>query len=913
MKSFNLVKVLSLAVLLGGLAKVSNLNNLKSSSKLFLESTQATDLFEEAGKSYKLREPRRQNASTDLLASAVKVQISDVDEHGNRAIRYVAAISALDIDATFTRTIYNEDGTVSAETTIMAVDYAYDALIADGELVLPSSFGEEYKYFIAYTLGNVPESHWYNRIDVSVNVNEEVSERKANIEGVIQGYVQDSNLVYTERPGYVGQYQVAAASTDITSANISGYHVVYEDIVATRGKVTAIAKEGFAGCNNLETLAIPNTISYFDEMCFENVTYIDDVQYNASSASMHTSATMPNVGTLKFGEEVKKLPNGMFLNNSIGQIEYVGTKEEWDSVNKGENNFSLKEVKCKDSAIYKVIFHFDGATLNGNENTYSYETYEGKTLVNPGKPEKEGQSFDGWYLDENFETKFATVPASFPEGTEEVHVYAKFVTEEGGMDAEHPLPLNMGLNAEATTSTAMPHVYYSFTADKNDIYIIKDVCTSSTKFTTSGVWLYSDDMTLLTSDTSSGQFEISWQLEAGKTYIIKAGHYSANPSTFGTIQIEVSTVDGDQISEAKVINFNEDVAGTYLGSSKPFYFEYTPDGTSAKPSSVRIKNTNTTNGIIYINLLDKVTGEQLDTAKFAKYTSSTAQYKDFSLEAGVSYVFEIYTPTKNKQFAFKLIDAPQGGTSVNPYVYTLENGQVSIPYSTLNNCYEDSNVSKKYYDAYYKFVPTQSFNGKLSIGNDMSTSTSKKNAKSFVEVYKDGEKIYTAGTISEPVQNPSTDIDFIAGSVYIINIKSIGSSLVKPYSTTFNISVNSTVTPEQGETPEQTTGDSLENPFIIEDSLTVPTSISLTLETGQTKYFSVNITKDFTDLIVDSGYEVKLYSAKLALLSDASSDANKVLNYNAFGEGTYIIEIYSQRGGTTTLKLQDNYDIYNEN
>ena len=81
----------------------------------------------------------------------------------------------------------------------------------------------------------------------------------------------------------------------------------------------------------------------------------------------------------------------------------------------------------------------------------------------------------------------------------------------------------------------------------------------------------------------------------------------------------------------------------------------------------------------------------------------------------------------------------------------------------------------------------------------------------------------------------------------------------------------------------------------------------------QTKYFSVNITKDFTDLIVDSGYEVKLYSAKLALLSDASSDANKVLNYNAFGEGTYIIEIYSQRGGTTTLKLQDNYDIYNEN
>lgn len=910
MKSRNMLKVLSLAILLGGLAKVSSFNN--QPSKLFLESTKDNIHFNDYKNPIKLREPRKLNSTSDLLASDVKVQISNIDENGNRAIRYVAAISSLDVDATFTRTIYNEDGSVFAEETSLAVDYAYDALIADGEIVLPSSFGEEYKYFIAYTLGNVPESHWYNRIDVSVSVNDEISERQANIEGVIQGYVQDSNLNYSARPGYIGQYQVSAVSSDITSANISAYHVVYEDIVATRGKVTAIAKKGFAGCNNLETLVIPNTISYFDEMCFNDLTFINNVYYNANSASMNSTATMPNLGTLKIGSDVSKLPNGMFLNNSIENLEYEGTKEEWDSVNKGENNFSLKEVKCEDSAVYKVIFHFEGATLNGNENTYSYDTYEGKTLVNPGKPEKEGESFDGWYLDENYETKFTTTTANFPEGTKEVHVYAKFVAEEGGMDAEHPLTLNMGLNAEATTSTAMPHVYYSFKADKNDLYIIKDVCASSTKFTTSGIWLYSDDMTLLTSDTSSGQFEISWQLEAGKTYIIKAGHYSETPSIFGTIQIEVSTVDGDQISEAKVINFNEDVADTYLGSSKPFYFEYTPDGTSAKPASVRIKNTNTTNGIIYINLLDKATGEQLDTAKFAKYGTSTAQYKDFSLGTGVSYIFEIYTPTKNKQFTFKLIAAPQGGTSVNPYIYTLENGQVSIPYSTLNNCYEDSNVSKKYYDAYYKFVPTQSFNGKLSIGNDMSTSTSKKNAKSFVEVYKDGEKIYTAGTISEPVQNPSVDIDFVAGSVYIINIKSIGSTLVKPYSTTFNISVNSTVTPEQGETPEQTTGDSLENPFIIEDSLTVPTSISLTLEAGQTKYFSVNITKDFTDLIVDSGYEVKLYSAKLALLSDASSDANKVLNYNAFGEGTYIIEIYSQRGGTTTLKLQDNYDIYNE-
>lgn len=910
MKRNNLLKVLSLAVLLGGLAKV--VTNETNTNNLFIESTEATAEFGDGQKSVKLREPRRANGETDLLASAVKVQISNIDENGNRSIRYIAAISSLEVDATFVRTIYNEDGSVFATQNIMPVEYAYDALIADGEIVLPSSFGEEYKYFIAYTLGNVPENYWYNRIDVSVAVNEEVSERQANIEGVNQGYIQDENLVYTERAKYPGQYQVAAASTDITSANISDYHVVYEDIVATRGKVTAIAKRGFEGCNNLEKLVIPNTISYFDEMCFDGVTYIEEVQYNATSASAYNNVTMPNVGTIKFGEDVSAFPDGMFLSNSIDNIEFAGSTDEWNSIDKGENNFTLEEVKCEDSAVYTIVFHFNGATLNGKENSYSYETYEGKTLINPGKPEKEGETFAGWYLDENYETEFATVPASFPKGTEVVNVYAKFIAQEGGIDAEHPLPLNSGLNEEKTTSISMPHVYYSFTPDKTDNYTFQDVSTSATKFSTSGIWLYAADMTLLSKDTSSGQFELTWKLEAGQNYIIRAGHYSETPTLYGTIQINITTVDGDQISEAQEINFNEDVANTYLGSSKPFYYEYTPNGTS-NPTSVRIKNTNTTTGIIYINLLNKATKEVVDLAKFAKYGTSTAQYKDFSLVSGVTYIFEIYTPTKNKAFTFKLIEAPQGATLDNPYTYTLGNGQVSIPYSTLNNCYEDFEASKKYYDAYYKFVPTESFNGKLTIGNDMSTSTSKRNAKSIVEVYKDGVSIYKDGTASDPVQNPSVDLDFVAGSVYIINVKSIGSSLVKPYATTLSITANSVVTPGEGETEEPAGGESLDNPLVIEESITVPSSTTkFTVEAGKTTYFQVSITKAFTDLIVDAGFEVKLYSSKGILLDDDSSAANKVLNYNAFGEGTYFIALTSTNGGTTTLELQDNYDLYNE-
>ena len=186
MKTKNLLKVLSLAVLLGGLAKVSSFSDFKSSgSELFLESTQGTDMFDDCQEGLRLQGPRRAQETGDLLASDVKVQISDVDENGNRSIRYVAAISSLAVDASFERTIYNEDGSVFAESSVKAVQYAYESIIANGEEVLPSSFGEGYNYFIVYTLGNVPESHWYHRIDVSVSVNEEESSRQANVEGLM--------------------------------------------------------------------------------------------------------------------------------------------------------------------------------------------------------------------------------------------------------------------------------------------------------------------------------------------------------------------------------------------------------------------------------------------------------------------------------------------------------------------------------------------------------------------------------------------------------------------------------------------------------------------------------------------------------------------------------------------------------
>ena len=910
MKTKNLLKVLSLTVLLGGLAKVSSFSDLKSAgSELFLESTQGTDMFDDCQVGLKLQGPRRSQESGDLLASDVKVQLSDVDENGNRSIRYVAAISSLAVDASFERTIYNEDGSVFAASSVKGVQYAYNSIYAGGEEVLPSSFGEGYNYFIVYTLGNVPESHWYHRIDVSVSVNSETSQRAANVEGVAKSYVADENLVYSERPGYSGQYQVSAANTDITSARISDNYVVYEDIVATRGKVTSIAKKGFQGCNSLEQLTIPSSITYFEEMCFDGVTYIENVNYYASSASMYSGVTMPDVGTLNFGANVTKIPNGMFLNNSIENLSYEGSKEEWDSIEKGDTNFSLEEVKCSDSALYTIVFHFEGATLNGKSDSYSYETHEGKTLVNPGSPEKDGESFDGWYLDENYENRFATVPASFPEGTNEVHVYAKFIADEGGMDAEHPLPLSLGTNEEREITSAFSHTYYSFTPASTDFYTFKDVSTD-TSLSASGVWVYTSDMTQLGyKASSSSRFELSVALEQGQTYIVKAGSHLTTPTKFGKFQVSVFTRDGDQMSEAVAIEFNKDITNTYLGSSVPFYYEYTPDGTEEKPSNVRIVNTYNSTGNMTISLLDKETGNELDTVQFNKYSGTSAiKNKDFGLEVGKSYVFEVVSSRNPIDYTFKLSSSPKGTTASNPLEYSLSNGTVDIPFASNNNKIKDNDSSKYYFGIYYQFVATESFNGTLTVNNPQTTSSKDKGV--VLEVFEDGVSVYTTGIMTSGTLDPVVELDFKSGSTYIINIKSIlYSGSTSAYATTFSIVKNESA--DSGEEEVVTGGDSIEDPLTLENKLSTSSPVEVTLGAGQRKYYLVTVDNFFTDLLADSGFEIKLYSTIGRAQDDESSSANVVLSYNGYDSDTYIIEVYSANGGTTSLKIEDNYDLYN--
>ncbi len=135
----------------------------KKSADLFVEDTLAhEEIFGNVAKDLQVKklgeeeeQPRSVNSLTKPL---VGVQYQPLT-NGYYAIRYVAAIAALDVDAVWTRNICESNGTRrKTEESHFPVEKAYTELSVAGGIGLPASLGTDYNYFVVYTLKNIPAS-----------------------------------------------------------------------------------------------------------------------------------------------------------------------------------------------------------------------------------------------------------------------------------------------------------------------------------------------------------------------------------------------------------------------------------------------------------------------------------------------------------------------------------------------------------------------------------------------------------------------------------------------------------------------------------------------------------------------------------------------------------------------------------
>ena len=94
-----------------------------------------------------------------MTAPVVGVQYKPL-ENGKYALRYVAAIDSLSVTAVWTRDICEASGTRRNQSASrqVTVDKAYSALSSDGGVVTPADFNLNAKYFVVYTLRNIPDT-----------------------------------------------------------------------------------------------------------------------------------------------------------------------------------------------------------------------------------------------------------------------------------------------------------------------------------------------------------------------------------------------------------------------------------------------------------------------------------------------------------------------------------------------------------------------------------------------------------------------------------------------------------------------------------------------------------------------------------------------------------------------------------
>ena len=164
MKKKYLLGILPALLVLSSCQAAPKENNLKEET--FIEDTLAHDeIFGQGGEFKKLTPYKDPVVPSDpsLKKPAIGVQYKD-DGEGKFAIRYVAAIADLDVEAHWTRGICDKNGgqqkTPNSKFVDKVVTTAYTAVSADSDsgdpIATPASVGEGFNYFVVYTLREVP-------------------------------------------------------------------------------------------------------------------------------------------------------------------------------------------------------------------------------------------------------------------------------------------------------------------------------------------------------------------------------------------------------------------------------------------------------------------------------------------------------------------------------------------------------------------------------------------------------------------------------------------------------------------------------------------------------------------------------------------------------------------------------------
>ena len=146
------------------------------------------------------------------VSNILKVQASNV-ENGKRSLRFVAGISSLSLKAHFHREEIKVNNEVIMKANDIEVTCAYSKILnGTVEQTANTVFeNNEYKYFVAYTLKDIPEEYWSTVINVSLVLEDgkQVATKKANVDAFNTNDTSIYSFNKIEENGVVTGYDVA--------------------------------------------------------------------------------------------------------------------------------------------------------------------------------------------------------------------------------------------------------------------------------------------------------------------------------------------------------------------------------------------------------------------------------------------------------------------------------------------------------------------------------------------------------------------------------------------------------------------------------------------------------------------------------------------------------------------------------
>lgn len=293
--------VLSLFSLSGLLALVGN--NQKANKNIFEEST---TLENQNAKKLNVRS----NSSGDVLVSNVlKAQVSEtssINGENVKSLRVVAGISDLNITPYFDRAEINVDGNVIMPQKNTHVSYAYKNIINNGVSQTAAEVFEstDYKYFVTYTLKDIPEQYWFTPISITLKVegSDTSVSKTLNVAALAEEYQNSSDYSFYKIDD--NNVAIGLANMELEEANIPEYYLDVEDTDTTLlGKRIRITNVGYHNVypyptennilftsSSLKSVKMPEGITTIASYCFYGASSLASISLPQSVTSIDNYA-----------------------------------------------------------------------------------------------------------------------------------------------------------------------------------------------------------------------------------------------------------------------------------------------------------------------------------------------------------------------------------------------------------------------------------------------------------------------------------------------------------------------------------------------------------------------------------------------------------------------------------------------